>query len=190
MVSDAYDHAHRGSMHLFCRNFYRLGTKKWCDQKYFISEIHTPWWWFGPRPCVIKLQLTHGFQTPMTGKIHTLTWRVIFGKLFNFGPFGNFQCVAETYIREGEPIIALTIPRLPSATQFLLATCPLEGFASTILPSTHYFEVITAILVVFEAISSPMWSLNPSNGHVTSRNWVADGSRGMVSAIKGSPSRI
>ena len=107
---------------------------------------------------MIQLQLTHGFQTPMTGKIHTLTWRVILGKLFNFGPFGNFQPVAETYIREGEPIIALTIPRLPSATQFLLATCPLEGFATAILPNTHYFGVITAILVVFEAISTPMWS--------------------------------
>ena len=126
----------------------------------------------------------------MTGKIHTLTWRVIFGKLFNVGPFGNFQPVAETYICEGEPIIALTIPLLATAIQFLLATCPLEGFATAILPNTHYFGVITAILVVFEAISSPMWSLNPSNGHVASRNWVADGSRGMVSAIMGSPSRI
>ena len=83
----------------------------------------------------------------MTGKIHTLTWRVIFGKLFNFGPFGNFQCVAETYIREGEPIIALTIPRLPSATQFLLATCPLEGFSDhmgdDIASNTTKIAVIT-----------------------------------------------
>ena len=128
MVSDAYEHAHQGSTHLFCRNFYHLGTKKWRDQKYFIFEIHTPWWRFGPRPCVIQLQLNHGFQTPMTEKNYTLTWRLIFGKLFNLWPFGNFQSVAETCIREGEPILTLTIPLLASAIQFLPATCPSDGF--------------------------------------------------------------